>query len=410
MKRIAPLLLVLLAACSSGGGSSSQSPIPQTTPPITTQNKSGAAITIKIGGTSSATQSNTRRPMYVSHSTSGVEVNVAAHGAGFTGVTPTETDVSPGSAACGGQTGPRTCTIYVYNLPTGTADFLINTYDQKPTNATTHAGNLLSTGETDNVTIIQGGTTNVAITLLAVPASLTGCETSKGYPLPSPNNEDASNNLGQSVATNMCVRALDAAGNVINTNTPLASGYHIVFNSTVTGLTLATTDVASGTTVSGADGGFIGKGTFNFWNYSFPNLDQTDTIAYTAQLEKGSANIGTAFNDKVAVLDEWYYPNGPYTKAVNTSVTDFQVIEAGYSGQFHASVSDATVGTVTPSVLTQTTPGSPVVFTVNLLNKAGNVTVTVTDDFGNSLNTLFNVSNQGSIGVVVHSRHKHPGN
>jgi hypothetical protein len=136
----------VLAGCGGGGGSS-PSPAqlapgapggPPSTAPQTVK------VSVVIGGRTTG-QSNGRRPRFISPSTNGIDIQVYAHG-GNTIIGESMTDISSGSAACGGQTGtPRTCTVAV-PAPAGNDDFTGTTYDAAPVGNSFASAHVLGTG------------------------------------------------------------------------------------------------------------------------------------------------------------------------------------------------------------------------------------------------------------------------
>jgi hypothetical protein len=129
-------------------------------------------MSIHIPGGSS-TSSSTRRAQFIVTSTGGVLVQVYAHSdtTHSTLLGSSATNVSSGSTACGGVSGPRTCTISI-PAPVGADDFVFTTYDQPPSNGSFTGANVLASGTVFNQTIIAGQANVVNVTLGGVITSL----------------------------------------------------------------------------------------------------------------------------------------------------------------------------------------------------------------------------------------------
>jgi hypothetical protein len=98
-------------------------------------------LNMHIPGASTSSTSR-RSPQFVAASTQGVFVVVyATRDAQHQNPLGTSaTNVSPGSAACGGASGARTCTVTI-PAPPGQDDFVFTAYDQPPNGPTTFPGN-----------------------------------------------------------------------------------------------------------------------------------------------------------------------------------------------------------------------------------------------------------------------------
>jgi hypothetical protein len=154
---------VLLAGCGGGGGSALSPRVPDG--PTTTPTEIAHA-TIVLGGKSGTPSAAVRRPKFVSPSTNGIDIKVFAHG-GNTIIGESRTDISSGSAACGGQTGlPRTCTVAV-PAPPGNDDFVGTTYDAAPVSNSFAAAHTLGIGLL-TTTITQGATNNLTLFISGV--------------------------------------------------------------------------------------------------------------------------------------------------------------------------------------------------------------------------------------------------
>jgi hypothetical protein len=160
----------LLAGCGGGAGVR-LAPQTQSSPPSSTTPES-VQVTVVVGGRSGPATSGVRRPRFISPSTNGIDLQVYAHG-GNTIIGESKTDISSGSAACGGQTGlPRTCTIAV-PAPPSSNDFVGTTYDAAPVSNSFSGAHVLGIGRL-TATIAQG--THNALTLY-----ISGVINSLGY-------------------------------------------------------------------------------------------------------------------------------------------------------------------------------------------------------------------------------------
>jgi streptogramin lyase len=136
--RVAGLVAALacaaaLAGCGGGGSGSSAAPLPgASAAPGSLQS---VRVTMTIAGPPGTKASGSARtPKFVSPSTNGVLIAAYLHSdtQHTTVIATSATDVSSGSAACGGQIGfPRTC-AGVVPVPAGNDDFVITTYDAAP--------------------------------------------------------------------------------------------------------------------------------------------------------------------------------------------------------------------------------------------------------------------------------------
>lgn len=161
---------VLLAGCGGGAGTT---PAPVQAPPAAPGNPGTSPQTVRvavvIGGRTTG-QSNGRRPKFISPSTNGIDIQVYAHG-GNTIIGESKTDISSGSAACGGQTGtPRTCTIDV-PAPAGNDDFIGTTYDAAPVSNSFSSAHVLGRG-TLTATIVSGANNQFTLYISGVITAL----------------------------------------------------------------------------------------------------------------------------------------------------------------------------------------------------------------------------------------------
>ncbi len=164
---------LLLAGCGGGAGAlrPPAGPVVQNpaNPPSAGAPQS-VTMTVVLGGRSGAVAGNVRRPKFVSPSTNGIDIKVYAHG-GNTVLGESETDISSGSAACGGHTGlPRTCTVSV-PAPPGSDDFVGTTYDAAPSGGSFSGAHVLGIGAI-TATINQGQANGFALYISGVINSL----------------------------------------------------------------------------------------------------------------------------------------------------------------------------------------------------------------------------------------------
>jgi hypothetical protein len=160
----------LLTGCGGGAGTT---PAPLQAPPAAPGNPGASPqsvrVSVVIGGRTTG-QSNGRRPKFVSPSTNGIDIQVSAHG-GNTIIGESKTDISSGSAACGGQTGtPRTCTIDV-PAPAGNDDFVGTTYDAAPVSNSFSSAHVLGRGAL-TATIVSGASNPLTLYISGVITAL----------------------------------------------------------------------------------------------------------------------------------------------------------------------------------------------------------------------------------------------
>ena len=161
---------VLLAGCGGGGGSlNPSSPSANAAnPPVS--GVQSVHVTVVLGGHSGPVTSSVKRPKFVSPSTNGIDIKVSAHG-GNTILGESRTDISSGSAACGGHTGlPRTCTVDV-PAPPGNDDFIGTTYDAAPVSNAFTSAHVLGIGAL-TATIAPGAANNLTLFISGVINSL----------------------------------------------------------------------------------------------------------------------------------------------------------------------------------------------------------------------------------------------
>jgi virginiamycin B lyase len=169
----AALTFALLAGC---GGGQSHGTIPAPLPTPVSGNSPSATLRLVFGGLNATPQSVGRRPQFVSPSSEGVLAAVFVHGSSVLAAA-SATDVSPGSAACGGSTASnRSCTVTV-PAPAGGDDFTFTTYDAAPSVAgvggsfpsTAHA---LGIGKLQDQTITAGQANLLTVYLSGVIAGI----------------------------------------------------------------------------------------------------------------------------------------------------------------------------------------------------------------------------------------------
>ena len=166
MNRVFIAILTLsVAACSSGGQTSHGAA------PLPAAPSASARVKILVPA---PVRSAARTRNFVSPSTAGVLAQVYAHSdaAHANLLAESATDISSGSAACGGTTGtPRTCT-YSIPAPPGDDDFVITTYDAPPVAGSFSTANQLAAGVVSGQTIVQGASNTLNVTLGGIIASL----------------------------------------------------------------------------------------------------------------------------------------------------------------------------------------------------------------------------------------------
>jgi hypothetical protein len=161
------LAISLLASCSGGGGG----------PTTATQSKHKAILNIKIAG--SGTQSKLRKlaqqrhTKYVSVATNGLAIYAYPASQSQPSTPTIVADVSSSSQYCTAEndgSGDRVCGIPVA-APTGTDDFVIDGYDEPPSNGQVQ-GNELEVGTALDVQITSGAANQVNVTFDGIVASI----------------------------------------------------------------------------------------------------------------------------------------------------------------------------------------------------------------------------------------------
>lgn len=371
------LAAAFLAGCGGGGGGA------LTTPPGTPAKSAGTpesvSIAVIIGGTTAGrgSSSGVRRPKFVSPSTNGIDFKVYAHG-GNTVIGQSDTDISSGSAACGGQTGtPRTCTINV-PAPAGNDDFVATTYDGAPVSgsfASSHVlgiGLLTATinpGQANNLTMYISGVINT-LGFLAPHASLPadGAVHTLGFVL---NPSDFDNNPITAGANDPYQNPI-----TVQLNESGGSGHAtIVKNGTNTGGTSTTLTLSTDTVAVRYDGG------------GSPGYDVTVSVSST------NVTPETLTISPMYVTSASPYASGTTLTFTGTGQTaQVNLSETGAAGtlQYHATpsntcsgvatASNAAVGPSSSSTVTATGAGScTVAFGDGMSTITWNVTVSTTN-------------------------------
>jgi streptogramin lyase len=194
---------VLLAACGGSAGSTGAAPSAQ----HGSSTLQGVSIRVTVPAAIARTAATKRTPKFVSPATNGVLVNVyAATDTNHQSVLGSSaTDVSSGSAACGGTTGtPRTCTIPI-PAPPGSDSFVFTSYDAPPSGGSFSGAKALGAGLVTQ-TIGQGQSNVVNVTLGGIVSAV-----SLSLATPFIHGTVASQQR-------LTVAALDADGNVIVTD------------------------------------------------------------------------------------------------------------------------------------------------------------------------------------------------
>ncbi len=312
-----------LAACGGGGSAVAPSSGAGANAP-TGGGSSTSALSVQINmhipGAASASSAK-RRAQFVAASTQGVLVQVYA--APYTSSSPvigtSATNVSPGSTACGGASGARTCTINI-PAPPGADAFVFSTYDQPPNTGTTtfpSGAHILASGTIPSQTISAATANVVNVTLGGVLAST--IITPFGYNILA--------GAGPKSYT-LEISALDAAGNVIIGPYLDANGNpdNIVVSEAETGGSGFTTIAVGSATPS--------------TTATLTSSSDIITVSYT-----GGGSAG-------------YYTTFTATAATGQSLTDT------FDPMFVSSTSAAYTGGATPT-LNFTSPNQSAVFTVS---------------------------------------------
>ena len=357
---------VLLAGCGGGGGSA---PAPGRSSTVVTPPGGPAtqsvSVAVVIGGKQGTTQSKLRRPKFVSPSTSGIDIKVYAHG-GNTIIGESETDISSGSAACGGQTGtPRTCFVQV-PAPAGNDDFVATTYDAAPVSNSFSGAHVLGIGAL-TATITSGAANNLTLYISGVIDSLgflaphasvpaDGASHTVGFVL---NPSDFGNNP-------ITAGANDPYQNPISVvlNETGGSGHvQIVKNGTPTGGTSTTLNYSSDTVAVKYDG--LGA----------PGYDATVTVS-----SSGNAPETLTISPLYVTSASPYSSGGTLTFSASGQSAQVNLSETGAGATtYHANPSGSCAG-----VATATTPSGTPSASSSTVTASGNGSCTIAFTDGTS--------------------------
>ena len=385
------LALVAIGAFLSGCSGSGVAP--QTTPATgnaTNTNPQSAqgrvAIHVKITS-SSGSLSNARSAQFVSPSTNGVLVQVytSPEASNPTPIGTSATDVSPGSTACGGATGTRTCTIYI-PAPAGTDDFVFTSYDQAPIVGTTtfaSNANILSIGRvTQTITLAATNVVNVA--LGGVIANLTVAPFSTSVI------------AGAAANYTLAITASDADGNAIIAGATDPYNNPIGVSITETGGSGFTSATLAGPTGTGSNSVQLTQST------------QTVTVLYTgggapgysakiSVASAGATTMSVSLNPFFVNSTSPYYTPATYALAFSAPGQSAQITlaEVGFSGTF-----TATPGATCTNIASASVPsaGAASSSTLTAGNNSGSCTVTFSDG---TLTVPVTVTNQFASSTIT---------
>jgi hypothetical protein len=338
LRRLSAVALAAAFLAGCGGGGSGALTTPPGTPAKLAGTPESVSISVIIGGTTAGrgSSSGVRRPKFISPSTNGIDFKVYAHG-GNTIIGQSDTDISSGSPACGGQTGtPRTCTINV-PAPAGNDDFVATTYDGVPVSgsfASSHAlgiGTLTSSivsGQANNLTMYISGVINT-LGFLAPHASLPadGAAHTLGFVL---NPSDFDNNP-------ITAGSNDPYQNPVSVqlNESGGSGHAtIVKNGTNTGGTSTTLNFSTDTVAVQYDGG------------SSPGYDVTVTVSST-NVTPETLTISPMYVTSASP----FRSGSTLTFSASGQTAQVNLSETGAAGtlQYHATPSASCAGVATAS-------------------------------------------------------------
>jgi hypothetical protein len=382
-KLLAAGVALVLAGCGGGSGATI-SPGPSGASPA--KEPAAVQVTVVVGGRSGAVQSTVRRPKFISPSTAGIDIQVYAHG-GNTIIGESRTDISSGSAACGGQTGtPRTCTISV-PAPPGNDDFVAATYDAPPSGNSFASAHVLgrgvltatiASGVTNSMTLYISGVIN-ALGYLAPNASLPadGSTHDLGFVL---NPADYGNNP-------ITAGANDPYQNPISVQLSETGGsghVQIVKNGTPTGVTSTTLNYSTDTVAVRYDGG------------ASSGYDVTVTVS-SSSVTPETLTLSPLF---LSSASPYYTGSGShtlvFTASGQTATVNLSETGAAVATTYTATPSGACAGVATASAPSGTPSASS--FTVTAGSTGGTCTIAVSD--GSSTYTL-NVTLSTTSGSVV---------
>ena len=327
-----------LAACSGGGSSPGGT---------STQSAKHATLTIKIAGSNAQSKlfrlQQKRRTKYVSLATNGIAIYIYPY-QGKPGSTPSAVaDVSATSPYCtvdSDGSGDRLCSIPI-TAPTGADDFLINGYDQPPSNGQIE-GNELETGTAVDVTISPSGPNQVNVTFDGIIASLSVAP-----------NWQTSQNDGVAHAYSFAVNAYDADGYTIIDVTPFANALSVTIANDPN-KTLSITPPASGTNPS-----------YYTLNYNGGMVNDAQITA-TAQGVAQSAVLD--FTPMIVIPQKLSIPNGGSGTFTAQMAVPADQTPQSYQQFVEYSEEQSICGpTGNQGVIVPWTNGNPVTFTVTSL-------------------------------------------
>ena len=338
----AAVAAAFLAGCGGGGGGALNAP--PTSAPVKSGAPESVKITVVIGGTTAGrgSSSGVRRPRFISPSTNGIDFKVYAHG-GNTIIGQSDTDISSGSAACGGQTGtPRTCTIQV-PAPAGNDDFVATTYDAPPSGSSFAAAHVLgigmlnasiNSGQANTLTLYISGIIN-SLGFLAPHASLPadGATHTLGFVL---NPSDFDNNPITAGANDQYANPI----HVLITENNGSGHAQIVKNGTPTGGPSTTLNFSTDTVAVQYDGG-------GGVNYSI-------SVAVSSSNSAGSPTPTpeTLVISPMNVTSASPYHSGPnltFTGSGQTALVNLNESNGDPATQYRATPSASCAGAVTAS-------------------------------------------------------------
>ena len=163
---------LLVAGCSGGGASRAT--------PATKSQASAQRVPFKIRFGAPGTSSTKRSPRFVSRGTTilGLAVSGGTGSANASNTAEVYYNVAPGSPNCGGNTGARTCTVFLNVSPDANVTFAFQLFGDTVANPTTD----VTVGTTPTQTLAQASTTAtvtagapnvVSVTMEGTPASAT---------------------------------------------------------------------------------------------------------------------------------------------------------------------------------------------------------------------------------------------
>ena len=196
------LIPAVLSACAGHGAA--QIPASGRTP----SGKTTATLKIVIPKTK-ATLATRRAPRYVSPATQSMTVLVTQHTGGATVLNET-VGLTPTSTGCTSTLTSTNCTLQL-PLGPGTYDVTLSTYDGYNAANGTATGNVLSSGQTIDFTVVAGQANAISVTLSGIPASIAVWSNAKGVR----GTQNSGFTQYATPAQKFTVAALDADQNII---------------------------------------------------------------------------------------------------------------------------------------------------------------------------------------------------